>query len=354
MNRKLSVLFSICFFVFCSGSAMADTITTGMVDIDAGAAARATIIGAKGGNARALATGGTGVSSSVTGPSSAVTGPSSAQINGVTAATGPSVSGAQIGEVKNDMTLVSNGSPGFPGAAQIPGTQLIQNFGPVHKVWNVISQEELRIILKLSPEGWDMKQAKALVMRKAKSYSRKIIGSLPANNDKIQVFFVPFVSEKDSDKIDKIIEEAGLVKVAIISCRGDEKNDSYDVLGSAMCDTGKMGGKALILTCLDGQLRTESDGWGIGVGGLRSSISGADNGLGSSGYGGTGYAEAGNEYVGKPFARGFACIANKELPKAKSVSQVPAPGEIWIDDSGMPHFPWEQKAYGAGVYNGSR
>ncbi|MBU4224070.1 hypothetical protein KJ934_02520 [Patescibacteria group bacterium] len=183
-----------------------------------------------------------------------------------------------------------------------------------------------------------MEEARALYNEEVDSASRAVFCFPPAS--KVQVIF----GEAPKD--------ARLV--GTISVRGDEDANSFDAFSRAIRDTAKMGGTVLLITRMGGQCRVETTGWGIGVGGLQSTTSGGDGRLGTAGYGGTGYSEAGSMYVGMPFLEGLALRGKIDAIAAAENEAKPPVAEkgMWIDDEGRPLFPWE-KAKGAGIINGN-
>jgi hypothetical protein len=240
-----------------------------------------------------------------------------------------------------EQNSTNNGSRIPVQPAAIVGGPVIQNFGPVGEAWN-IGVKSISLLCSVKSE-WTAEEAKALYNRDVDSASRAVFCYPVAS--KVRVFF---------HNNDTVI--ADMLIVGTISVKGDEKANSFDAFSRAIRDTAKMGGTVLLITRIGGQCRVETSGWGIGIGGLQSTTSSGDGRLGAAGYGGTGYSQAGSMYVGMPFLEGIALrgkVDTEAATETKPSVAAKQPEGIWIDDSGMPRFPWE-KAYGAGVINGGR
>lgn len=299
ITRKISVLFFALIFTLCLSATAAMADPSADATANAGASAGATAIG--GGNA------------------------------GATAQTGGS--SAFVGLTQ---TSTSTGSRIPVHPAGIIGGPVIQNFGPVGEAWN-IGSKAVDLLCSLKSE-WTMEEARALYNEEVDSASRAVF-CYPAAS-KVRVVF------------GKAPEGARFV--GTVSVHGDEDANSFDAFSRAIRDCAKMGGTILLVTRMGGQCRVETSGWGIGVGGLQSTTSSGDGRLGTAGYGGTGYSEAGSMYVGLPFLEGIALrdsMVESAATEAKPPVATAQPEGIWIDDAGMPRFPWE-KAYGAGIVNG--
>ncbi|MDP3043719.1 MAG: hypothetical protein Q8N21_04965 [bacterium] len=230
-----------------------------------------------------------------------------------------------------------------PVTPDVSSPSFIQNFAQPNGTWNV-NRELVTFMVSIQRE-WTPEQAKVLLKNDVNSESAAVFCFPPSRK-------VRFLTENE---FKEELKKENLIHVGSILTHGGKKTTTKDVFAQGIIDCAKMGGEFMVVLRSDGQSEADASGWHIGFGGVESSVSGDNGNKGSLGVAGTGYGQARNGYVGKPYFEAIALIRKDSLPAKTTetgiinpaIQEKKAPMGMYYDENGNIQF---KKAYGAGVF----